>query len=106
MQGKNLLLSLFLGGFGIDRMVNGCYIQGFVKGTLWMVPVIGLPLQGAWWITDVGKAAFGSDGYFYCSSKKLTQKSAKKTAKKTAPSAPPWRGAFYQGGQKTRKRRT
>ena len=79
MQGRNLLLSLFLGGFGIDRMVNGCYIQGFVKGTLWMVPFIGLPLQGAWWITDVGKAAFGSDGYFYCPSKKLAQKSAKKS---------------------------
>ena len=62
----NLALSLFLGGLGIDRMVNGCVKQGFEKLLVGWIPLVGLPIQGLWWLTDVGTAALSKDGYIGC----------------------------------------
>ena len=78
MQPVNLLLSIFLGGLGIDRMANGCVRQGLEKLFLGFIPIVGPPLQGVWWLTDVGTAALSSDGYMGCRGKKGARKSTRK----------------------------
>ena len=105
----NLALSLFLGGLGIDRMVNGCVKQGFEKLLVGWIPLVGLPIQGLWWLTDVGTAALSKDGYIGCRKDKARgQKTGKpgrfsrgwSTLKSKFRRKPK-----QEGGRRTRRRR-